>query len=348
VNVLGVNAYITNTVPVTGAFYQATQPVSAASLPLPSGAATAANQTAIQSAPGTPATTANTVQSADIRATGLTINSATANAAVSVALNGGEGSVGWTISGLTAAGATLTAEGSNDGGTTWSAINTILPVTGGLSPTLTADGQVRVNSGGHTNVRMRVSTTGTGTITIAYNAASVSSMEVLSSSLPTGANGIGQVGGWNFNTSITPTVQNAAYSAGNGMGGVQTFSVFRNTTNPHAVLDQLQITSKGGSTVAMTVYAWTKSPSTTCADKSAMSYNTADNPYLVPGFPVVMTPAVIGSGTTESFAQQAGPYSANNQDSTLTTNLYVCIVANATVTPASTSDLILSLAGIND
>src|ERR1019366_9557715 len=70
-NYLGVNAYITNTVPVTGTFWQATQPVSGevavsnfpstvavtgtfwqatqpvsiASLPLPSGASTAANQT---------------------------------------------------------------------------------------------------------------------------------------------------------------------------------------------------------------------------------------------------------------------------------------------------------------
>src|ERR1019366_7314693 len=70
-NYLGVNAYITNTIPVTGTFWQATQPVSGevavsnfpstvavtgtfwqatqpvsiASLPLPSGASTAANQT---------------------------------------------------------------------------------------------------------------------------------------------------------------------------------------------------------------------------------------------------------------------------------------------------------------
>lgn len=37
-------------------------PVSAASLPLPSGAATSANQSSVQSAPGTPQTTANTIQ----------------------------------------------------------------------------------------------------------------------------------------------------------------------------------------------------------------------------------------------------------------------------------------------
>jgi hypothetical protein len=42
VNVIGVNAFITNTVPVTGTFWQATQPISAVSLPLPTGASTEA------------------------------------------------------------------------------------------------------------------------------------------------------------------------------------------------------------------------------------------------------------------------------------------------------------------
>ena len=42
--------------------FPATQPISATSLPLPTGAATAANQTSIQSAPGTSAATAVTVQ----------------------------------------------------------------------------------------------------------------------------------------------------------------------------------------------------------------------------------------------------------------------------------------------
>jgi hypothetical protein len=56
VNVIGVNAFITNTVPVTGTFWQATQPVSgtfwqatqpisAVALPLPAGASTSALQT---------------------------------------------------------------------------------------------------------------------------------------------------------------------------------------------------------------------------------------------------------------------------------------------------------------
>jgi hypothetical protein len=50
--------------PVTGNFWPATQPVSVGALPLPAGAATAAAQTAIQSAPGLSASTAVTVQGA--------------------------------------------------------------------------------------------------------------------------------------------------------------------------------------------------------------------------------------------------------------------------------------------
>lgn len=51
----------TDAIPVTGTFFQATQPVSAASLPLPTGAATAAKQPAIGTA-GTPSVDVITVQ----------------------------------------------------------------------------------------------------------------------------------------------------------------------------------------------------------------------------------------------------------------------------------------------
>jgi hypothetical protein len=58
------------TVAVTGTFYQTTQPISAAALPLPSGAATAANQTSSLSNVGTSATIAQTIQGS---ATGVAV-----------------------------------------------------------------------------------------------------------------------------------------------------------------------------------------------------------------------------------------------------------------------------------
>ena len=56
------NVGVTGSVAVTGTFWQATQPVSAASLPLPTGAATAANQTSVQGTAGSPASSVVSVQ----------------------------------------------------------------------------------------------------------------------------------------------------------------------------------------------------------------------------------------------------------------------------------------------
>jgi hypothetical protein len=50
----GPESLVVGTVPVSGAFWQATQPVSAAALPLPAGAATAALQTTINTTLGSP------------------------------------------------------------------------------------------------------------------------------------------------------------------------------------------------------------------------------------------------------------------------------------------------------
>lgn len=68
-NVLGTSSHPTRvdptgttTQPVSGTFWQATQPISAASLPLPTSAATAANQTNVQGTAGSPATTVLSVQ----------------------------------------------------------------------------------------------------------------------------------------------------------------------------------------------------------------------------------------------------------------------------------------------
>ena len=130
---------------------------------------------------------------ADALSTGNTLNSATPNAAYTVTLKNGEGVTAFSVAGLTASTATLTIEASDDGGTSWTAINGVAPNTGALFTTLTTDQQFRVNSGGRTRVRLRVSSTGTGTITVASNAASVSSLVGLSSQLPAGANILGGV-----------------------------------------------------------------------------------------------------------------------------------------------------------
>lgn len=161
---------------------------------------------------------------------------------------------------------------------------------------------------------------------------------------------IGNVGGFNAIVTNTPTVQNAAYSASNAIGGWQQLTFFRNTTQPSGILDYVQVASKGGSTVALTVYGFTKSSanlSSTCTDKSAFSLAAADLSALIPGFPVTLTPATT-QGTTITSASQSVITSVKNSDSTPSTNLTFCVVVGGSVTPATTSDLVFNFGLIQD
>ncbi len=186
----------------------ATQAVSAVALPLPTGAATAAAQPALNGDGGALAHVTN-LPSTQTVACGLNcfppdvlnasaINAATSNAQFLVPLASGEGVVGFTVTGLTASGATLTLEGSNDGGTTWTSINEIPNGTAAPVATLTTDQQFRVNSGGRTKIRLRVSATGTGSITVASNASTASSAVTLLAPLPGGGNVIGSIANTGF------------------------------------------------------------------------------------------------------------------------------------------------------
>jgi hypothetical protein len=158
---------------------------------------------------------------------------------------------------------------------------------------------------------------------------------------------IAQVVGYDGSVSFTPTVQNAAYSSGNSLGGLQTVKLLR-PPQYSGIFTGFQITSKGGATTAMTVYIFDANPSSsTCTDKTAFSLAAADISKLVMQ-PFVLTPAVIGAGTTATTAQQIQVVSMINQDTTRSGNLYVCIVAGGSVTPATTSDLVAKISGALD
>jgi len=158
------------------------------------------------------------------------------------------------------------------------------------------------------------------------------------------------VGGYSFQLSPTITVQNAAYSAGNSEGGLITVTGAARTNGGSGVLMNLRMNSNGGSTNTGWIYAWSKTPSSTCTDKSAFVKNTADNAYAIPGFPQAFTlGAAPGSWDTSTSAQLVGlntPF--KNQDVSPGTAIYICIVTGASVTPAATTDLSLVVNGLQD
>lgn len=147
--------------------------------------------------------------------------------------------------------------------------------------------------------------------------------------------------------SVTPTVTASAYTANNAIGGLQTVSIFRTATQPSGILNFISLASKGGITAAEALYIFTKSPASTCTDKSAFVLSSTDLPYLVGGVPITLTPAAT-AGTTQTTATTSLNVSVSNQDSSPTANLYVCAVTTGTPTPASTTDLIFNYSILQD
>ena len=153
----------------------------------------------------------------------------------------------------------------------------------------------------------------------------------------------GNVGGYDTVPSVTPTVQASAYATGNALGGTQTLTLAR-TNGGSGIITALMLQSKGGATNTVWIYAFQKSPASTCTDKTAFSLSSSDRPYLVPGFPQSVTLASPGSWDAASYASVLNLTSNfKNQDTTPGQSIYFCLVTAAAVTPASTTDLIFTV-----
>lgn len=187
--------------PVTGTFFQATQPISAVSLPLPTGAATAAGLTtlltelqgkadlsetqpvSLASVPSHAVTNAGTfaVQENGAALTALQIldNMMTdevasgtitaANGAVTIALGGRTG-ISATITGIWSA--ALVGELSGDGGVTWDQTDLFLRSAGSVQFAVGANGFYTLSwgGGGTTHARIRANTFTSGTVNVALRA----------------------------------------------------------------------------------------------------------------------------------------------------------------------------------
>ena len=153
----------------------------------------------------------------------------------------------------------------------------------------------------------------------------------------------GNIGGYDFFVSTTPTIQNAQYVSGNCMGGFQAVTV-ATTTGASGILTNFTLISKGALVTAKQIYIFSSNPSgSTCTDKSTFTIAAADLPKLITSISV--TPAVPTGGA-------ASVGNATNLVQNFVTsgngNLYFAIVETATETPATTSDLIFNAGGIKD
>lgn len=144
----------------------------------------------------------------DVRSTG-TLDATSTSSAIIIPVNG-QSTVGLRFSGLTASGATVTFEQSNDGGTTYTGVNEVNAGTGVPAATRAVDGQTRVAVQGRTNLRLRISAVGTGTVSVAWNVSVREGLVTLASPLPPGSNPMGFAGSGQYNATL-PTLATGAY-----------------------------------------------------------------------------------------------------------------------------------------
>jgi hypothetical protein len=153
----------------------------------------------------------------------------------------------------------------------------------------------------------------------------------------------GNIGGYDFFVSQTPTIQAAQYVSGNCMGGFQAVAI-ATTTGVTGILDKITLISKGGLVTAKQLYVFTSNPSgSTCTDKSTFTIAAADLPKLMTTLsitPVVPTGGAASVGEASNLVNQF--VTSGNA------NLYVAIVETTTETPGSTSDLVLNIGGVKN
>jgi hypothetical protein len=310
--------------------------VSAAALPLPTGAALDTSVQQVKTALGSPFqaggsisnTTFASTQSGQWNITNISgtisLPTGAATSALQPALNGDGGALAH-ITNLPATQAISAASLPLPSGAATSALQTTGNTS--LASIVTALGSP-LQAGG----------------SIGNTAFGVSSLPALAA----GSNIIGYAGSLNFQTApVVPTIQAAAYASGNVIGGKLTVAnVFRNTTQPSATLSQFLLGWAGAETVVVTVYLFSRNPTSgTYTDKTAMTLAAADAQYLVTA-PFTIT-AAASAGTTQTFAAQSLSLSVQNRDSSVTQNLYAVLVVGGAVTPA-VGDLFFSISGVLD
>jgi hypothetical protein len=129
----------------------------------------------------------------DSRAAAQSLAASILNLAYTISLENGEGIVGFEVTGFSS-GTIVSIESSTDEGTTYLPANGVNPVTGAVFTTISASTQFFVCTAGCTNVRLRVSTTGAGNLTVSSNASVSTGLVALSTPLPPGSNVVGNIG----------------------------------------------------------------------------------------------------------------------------------------------------------
>jgi hypothetical protein len=147
-----------------------------------------------------------------------------------------------------------------------------------------------------------------------------------------------------------PTVINVgtvAYAPSKCLGGLQTIAVLDSPLQPGGILNEVDVYFQGGNTLGVTVYLFGQNPTNSVIQDGTLITIAAADVSKLALPPFTLTPSV-PQGVTFSAASQPLAKSITNRDNAPATNIYAAIVANSSITPAGTADLILGLSVLRD
>ena len=141
---------------------------------------------------------------------------------------------------------------------------------------------------------------------------------------------------------VTPTVTAAAYSTGNEVGGLLTFTSAVGAALG-GIVQSIAVTSKSIQTTGLKLYLFSANPSnSTWTDKSTPAINVADLPGLLGSYTLGSADSGLGTMTVWNLDGISKSFRST------TTSLYGVLVAVGTPTFASTSDVSVTVSVLND
>jgi hypothetical protein len=160
--------------------------------------------------------------------------------------------------------------------------------------------------------------------------------------LITAVGGYLTVRGYGFDVAVTPTVTNGAYSAGDIMGALMTFTVARANDEP-VIITGAQVSCKADVKPALTLVLFNADPSsTTKTDNAAWSLNAADAFKVIGSIPFGSVWTDHGTPNTiraDNLGIVAKPVSGGQA-------IYGILIDATGVTLTSTSDIQVRLRGL--
>lgn len=145
--------------------------------------------------------------------------------------------------------------------------------------------------------------------------------------------------------SVTPTITASAYTTGQEIGGLMTFTSMARASAYSGVVQSIHVTWTTAQTTTIKLYLFNSNPSaTTWTDKTTAAINASDIPKLIGVYTLSANDSGLGTVTINNLDGIGKAFVLPSSGTTI----YAVAVVVGTPTPASTSSMIVNITTLED